>query len=138
MPRSESMDELACRLQAIVHGRMKELEPQVGEAHWLQEQLLIVNYAIQMRDDLLAIIKRLERPAATKVNVDKWANSLDLDYPVRASDLAAEFGKYDSWARNHLNRLVDLGIMEKWGKGQYRRKPDRAGEARLHLITKGA
>jgi hypothetical protein len=138
MPQIESMDETVERLLVIVRGRMKELEPQVGEARWLQEQLVIVNYAIQMRADLIEIIKRLERPAATKKNVNKWAEALELDVIVRAGDLAAEFSKYDSWARNHLNRLVDAGVLEKWGKGQYRRKPDRAGTAKIHLVTKGA
>lgn len=137
MPPIESMDETVERLLVSIHGRMKELEPQVGEARWLQEQLTIVNYAIQMRADLLAIIEGMKRPAPTKTNVNKWAERLELDLIVRASDLADEFNKYDSWARNHLNRLVDAGVLEKWGKGQYRRKPDRAGEAKIHLVTKG-
>jgi hypothetical protein len=132
------MDDLVGRLLTIVRGRMKDLEPQVGEARWLQEQLAIVNYAIGVRDDLLAQIERLSRPPATRENIDRWGNNLEADLIVRADDLAEYFDKTATWARNHLNRMVKEGILEKWGKGQFRRKPDRAGEARLHLVTKGA
>lgn len=135
--KDESFDSLVHRLQGVVRSRMAELEPQVGEAVWLQRELVIVEYAINMRDELQAKLDAV-KPAATRANVDTWAKSLDLDYIVKAADLAAVFGKYDTWARNHLNRLVEAGIMEKWGKGQYRRKPDRKGTAKLHVVSRGA
>lgn len=102
----------------------------------MERELEILNFAIEQRDELLTKLAAV-KPAATRVNVDKWAKGLDFDYIVKAADLAAHFGKYDTWGRNHLNRLVDAGVMEKWGRGQYRRKPDRSGEATLHLVTKG-
>lgn len=129
--------DLVDRLRGLIKDRMVEIGPQVGEAKCLQETLEILDRAIEGRDKLLAKIAEI-KPAATKANVNTWAKTLDPDLIVRAADLAAEFGKYDTWARNHLNRLVDAGLMEKWGKGQYRRKPVRTGEARLHVVTKGA
>ena len=114
---------------------MLEIGPKVGEAKCLQEMLEIVEFAIDEREILRRKLEQV-RPAATKANVDKWARNLPHDEIVKAADLAAQFNKYDTWARNHLNRLVDAGLMEKWGRGQYRRKPERTGEARLKVVTR--
>jgi hypothetical protein len=116
--------------------RLQNLFPAVMEYRILEAQLEIIEAADKKIAKLEAKVKELQRPAATKFNVDKWAKALPPDEIVRAADLAATFGKYDSWARNHLNRLVDAGIMEKWGKGQYRQKPDRAGTATLRVVSR--
>lgn len=116
-------------LRAKMRARMKELEPVIKEHDDLMEKLDIVEFA-------LATIKALSRPAATSTNVVKWAESLHPDEIVRASEMSEAFGKSRSWGQLQLNKLVDKGVMEKWGKGQWRRKPDRAGEAHLRVVTR--
>jgi|tagenome__1003787_1003787.scaffolds.fasta_scaffold20138265_2 hypothetical protein len=135
--KSESPAELIARLQGIVQERMVSLEPQVGEAKWLERELEILDFAIEQRDHLLAELEKLRRPP-TKENVNRWARMLEADEEVRASDLADAFFKQESWARIHLRRLEAEGTLEKWGRGMWRLKPVRTGEATLHLVTKGA
>jgi hypothetical protein len=114
--------------------RRQELAPAVDEYERLMEIMEIIEFAIQQRDELLA---KLNTKAGSKRNVDLWATTLDFDEIVKAGDLADEFNKSPSWARNHLIRLTDDGVLEKWGKGQWRRKPDRSGEAKLRVVTAG-
>jgi hypothetical protein len=112
--------------------RRQELAPAVDEYERLMEIMEIIEFAIQQRDELLA---KLNTKAGSKRNVDRWATTLDFDEIVKAGDLADEFNKSRSWGQNHLNRLVNEGVLEKWGKGQWRRKPERTGEAKLHVLT---
>jgi len=118
--------------QTEMRKRIKELEPAVQEYERLAEIMEIIEYAVQERDELRA---KLSQKTGSKRNVDRWATALDFDEIVKAQDLADEFSKSPSWARNHLNRLTDLDVLEKWGKGEWRRKPERSGEAKLHVIT---
>jgi hypothetical protein len=136
--QGEDVFESIARTRLAVKSRMKELEPQVGEAKCLQEMLDIIDKAIEERDLLRKQLSEARRPAATRKNVDAWAQTLELDYVVKPGDLAEHFGKSYTWGRNHLNRLVSTGALEKWGRGQYRRKPVRTGNARIHLVTRAA
>jgi hypothetical protein len=130
------VNELAERIKKLrfdINTRMMELAPLVDEADRLKETLEIVEFAIGQRDELNA---RLTVKTATRRNVDRWASTLDFDEVVRTSDLADEFNKYAGWGRNHLVRLENEGVLEKWGKGQWRRKPERTGTATLKVVTK--
>jgi len=118
-----------------IQARLIELMPQMAEYEILQAQLEIIEAADKKIAALQVQVDKLKRPAATLANVNKWAEALPPDEIVRAGDLAAEFGKHQTWARNHLNRLVKVGVLEKWGKGGYRPVPDRTGSATLHVVT---
>jgi len=123
--------------QKVIRARMAELEPQIGDAVWLQEELSIINEAIKVRDDLSAKLEKL-KPPATAENLKAWALMHDPDQQLNAPMLVQHFGISGQWARVKIKELAKLGILEPWGrKGYYRRVPERSGEpVKLSVVTR--
>jgi len=123
------------KAKVMIEERLAELEPAVNEYLILVEKQEIIEAAFKEIERLKKKLAEVQRPPATKTNVNKWARALDPDEIVRAADLAAEFDQSRVWAERNLRRMVEEKIMEKWGRGQFRLVPDRAGEAKLHVVT---
>lgn len=125
------------RIRFQVQERLRVLGPHVGEAECLQKQLEIVEYAIKQRDTLLAQIEEVkkQRPVADKKNFRAWLKSIEPDEIIGAKDVVARFGTSPAWARNQLKTAEKDHILEKWGRGCYRLRPTRTGQARLHVVS---
>ncbi len=131
------LNAIVVQARKEIRDRLGELLPLVAEYEILSAQLEIIEAANKKIAKLEAALERAQRPAATKANVDEWARKLDPDEIVSAADLSEHFGKYATWGRNHLTRLTDAKVLEKWGRGRWRKVPIRTGEAKLHVVSAG-
>lgn len=127
----------AAKIQKAMHLRMDEIRPVLSEYEQLVEKMEIVEYAISERDKLRKQIKELRRPAGTYNDVKAWLASKDATDSFRPRDLSLEFGKNHAWGGSMTRRLLAEGLVEKWGRGLYRKPPVKTGEAMLRVVTAG-
>jgi len=134
--KQEESDFIA-RIRSQIQGRMRELEPQIGEAKCLQAPLFIVEYALDERAIMQRKIEKIknQRPIADKKNFRAWLKTIEPDEVIRLSDVTTRFSASASWSRNQLKMAEIDNILEKWGRGLYRLKPIRTGTARIHLVS---
>lgn len=116
------------KMRRLMRERMEELQPVLEEWERLNELNEIVEYALNE-------IARLNRPIADAAHVEAWLKRQGADEIIRARDLMEEFKRGNAWARAYLDRFTREGLIEKWGRGQWRLAPVRTGEARLRVMT---
>lgn len=123
------------RARAKIQARMKEIEWAIVE----YERAMEINEILKASQKAIADASKAKRPVQRahdkrKVIVRRLS-TLEYDELVSASILVNEFSVSNSYARYILNRLEKDGTLEKWGRGKWRRKPDRTGKASLRVLT---
>jgi hypothetical protein len=112
---------------ASIQARMEVLKPALEEYGWQMKIMDVLEHAIRERD----------KPRRTNQEaVKKWFAELDPTTVLRRGDVTLALGISDFQAKRVLDKLVEEGKVEKWGRGAWRKAPVKTGEARLRTTTR--
>ena len=114
------------RLIFVIRARMAELEPTMREYRHEMEKLEILDAWEQERNS----------KAPIRGDVLRWIKSHEAGDPFRVQGMADEFGQNYGWAYRWCTRLERSGMLERFGKAQFRRPLNRTGEATLRVLTR--
>lgn len=126
---------LEAQLRLEIQERMKELRPLIEEVKHLEEIMVILD-AWQAERNHKKRQPPSKLPMPTRRLVERFITTVDLGDTFRPRDMQRELDLSPSVANNWVGTMVQEGKLEKFGKGQYRRPINKAGTARLKVVTK--
>jgi uncharacterized protein YPO0396 len=116
-------------LRLVIQQRASELRPLVDEYENLLKQQEITD-AWQAERDALKVVKAKPTMHACKIYIS------GLEYEAfTPTQLADHFGQQRPWAKRVIATLGHEGYIEEFGKGAYRKRMIRTGQARLRVAT---
>lgn len=135
MPKIKS--KFLDKLHRDFTARMKVLRTEAVDEYEFLEDLLKT-----LEDDSVPVAERerqtrqfLRSVEVSWDMVEAWfRNNYGPTDRFRVRDLALQFDKTTSWASRRTEKLLEVGLLETYGNGLYRRPPIHTGEkARLSV-----
>jgi DNA-binding MarR family transcriptional regulator len=136
MPELNAMQRLE-ELQADIVKRMEELRPLVREYELLEEVQSLIEGLAEEREQLMQQLKEAQTPKLTlKERISNWVSEMEDGDTFAPRDLASDLGLTRNAATYWIEKFVEAGKLERFGRGLYRRPLIRRGQARLKVLTR--
>lgn len=136
MPELNAIKRLE-ELQADIVRRMEELRPLVREYELLEGVQRLIEGLAEEREQLMQQLKEARTPKLTnKERVASWLSEMEMGDTFAPRDMARDLDLSRNATTNWIEKFVEAGKLERFGRGLYRRPLVKRGEARLKVLTR--
>lgn len=136
MPELNAIKRLE-ELQADIVRRMDELRPLVREYEMLEGVQRLIEGLAEEREQLIQKLNEARAPKLTlKERIGNWINEMEDGDTFAPRDLAGDLSLSRNASTYWIEKFVEAGKLERFGRGLYRRPLVKRGEARLKVLTR--